>query len=154
MLADATPAFGDVEHGRATPVAQHRPADEDRGPQRGGALEARLALLRGAGVLIEAEQVVGEANAQERALSGVEALHAEAVGLKIVFEFLDVLFAAGTLVVITPEFSSIALPVGDENPEDVTVHVDEPTPDGVFVFSDAFANGEELAGLRPALEFE
>ena len=77
MLAQTTPTFGDVEHGRAAAVAQNRPADEDGGSQRGGSLEARLvALLRGTGVLIKAQQVVGEAHAQERTLGGVKVLHA------------------------------------------------------------------------------
>ena len=54
MLAQTTPTFGDVEHGRAAAVAQNRPADEDGGSQRGGSLEARLvALLRGTGVLVK-----------------------------------------------------------------------------------------------------
>ncbi|MFZ9937577.1 MAG: hypothetical protein ACO3JG_11055 [Luteolibacter sp.] len=48
----------------------------------------------------------------------------------------------------------IALPAGDENPVGATIHLDEPTSDGIFVFPDAFANGEELARLRPALELE
>ena len=53
MHVQATPTFGDVEHGGATAVAQNRPDDEDGGSQRGGPLEARLAaLLRGADMLV------------------------------------------------------------------------------------------------------
>ena len=114
MLAQTTPAFGDVKHGRAAAVAQNSPADEDGGPQRGGSFEARLVpLLRGTGVLVKAQQVVGEAHAQERTLGGVKVLHAEAVGLQVVFEFLDMLLTAGALVVVTPELGTIALAVGE-----------------------------------------
>ena len=155
MLAQTTPTFGDVEHGRAAAVAQNRPADEDGGSQRGGSLEARLvALLRGTGVLIKAQQVVGEAHAQERTLGGVKVLHTEAVGLQVVFEFLDVLLAAGALVVVAPEFGTVALAVGDENPEGVAIYIDEPTTHCAFVFTDALADGEKFARGRPALELE
>ena len=40
MLAQATPAFGDVEHGGAAPSPQPCPADKNGGSQRGGPLEA------------------------------------------------------------------------------------------------------------------
>jgi hypothetical protein len=62
-------------------------------------------------VLIETQQVVGEAYRQECALGGIELLHAEAVGLQIVLELLDVLLNAGTLVVVTPEFGPVTLSV-------------------------------------------
>ena len=39
MFAQATPAFGDVEHGFAAPGAQDRAANEHRRPQRGRTLE-------------------------------------------------------------------------------------------------------------------
>ena len=146
MLAQTTPTFGDIKHGGSAAIAQNCPADEDGGSQRGGPLEARLAaLLRGAGVLVEAQQIVGEAHAQERALGGVEVLHAEAVCLEIVFEFLDVLLTAGALVVVAPEFGSVALAIGDEDPEGVAVDVDEPSSDSAFVFTDALADGEKFA---------
>lgn len=155
MLVQTTPTFGDIKHGGATAVAQNRPADEDGGSQRGRPLEARLAaLLRSAGVLVKAQQIVGEANAQERAFGGVEVLHAEAVGLEIVFEFLDVLLTAGALVVVAPEVGPIALAIGDKNPEGVAIHVDEPTPNSAFVFTDALADGEKFARSRPTLEFQ
>jgi len=64
MLAQTSPTFGDVEHGGAAAAAQNRPTDEDCGSQRGGPLEASLvALLRGAGVLVEAKEIIGEADA-------------------------------------------------------------------------------------------
>ena len=115
MLTQTTPTFGDVEHGRAAAVAQNRPADEDGGSQRGGSLEARLvALLRETGVLIKAQQVVGEAHAQERTFGGVKVFHAEAVGLQVVFEFLDMLLTAGALVVVAPQLGTVALAIGDK----------------------------------------
>jgi len=155
VLAEPTPTFGDVEHGRAAAVAQNRPANEDGGPQRGGPLEARLAaLLRGAGVLVKTEEIVGEAHAQERTLGGVEVLHAEAVCLEIVFEFFNVLLTTGALVVVAPEFGSVALAIGDEDSEGVAVHIDEPTSDSAFVFADALADGEKFARGRPALELQ
>ncbi len=83
MLIEATPAFGDVEHGRAASVAQDRAADEHRRPERGRTPEAGLALLRSTRVLIKTQQVAGEAHRQERALGGIEIPHAKAVGLQI-----------------------------------------------------------------------
>ena len=95
--------------------------------------------------MVEAQQIVGEAHAQERALGGVEVLHAEAVCLEIVFEFFDVLLTAGALVVVAPEFGSVALAIGDEDPEGVAVDVDEPSSDSAFVFTDALADSEKFA---------
>lgn len=155
MFAQSAPTFGDVEHGGAAAVAQNRPADEDGGSQRGGPLEARLvAQLRGAGVLVKAEEIVDEAHAQERAFRGVEVFHAEAICLKIVFEFFNVLLAAGALVVVTPEFGSVALAIDDKDSEGVAVHVDESSSNGAFVFTDAFADGEKFARGGPALELQ
>ena len=94
-----------------------------------GRLKPTLRCSGGTGVLIEAQQIIGEAHAQERALGGVEVLHTEAVCLQVVLEFLDVLLATGTLVVVAPKFRSVALAVGDEDPQGVAIHVDEPTPD-------------------------
>jgi hypothetical protein len=102
-------------------------------------------LLRGAGVLVKAQQAVGAAQAQERTLGGIKVLHAEALGLKVIFEFLEILIAAGALVVVTPEPGTIALPIGDENPESVAIHIDEPTTDCAFVFTDALTDGEKFA---------
>ena len=58
------------------------------------------------------------------ALGDVEVVHAEAVGLQVVLEFFDGLLAVGALVVVAPEFGSVALAVGDEDPEGVAIQVD------------------------------
>ncbi len=51
LCLSSPPAVGDVEHGRSAQVPQYRTSDEPRRSQRGWALEACLALLRGAGRL-------------------------------------------------------------------------------------------------------
>jgi hypothetical protein len=55
-------------------------------------------------------------------------------------------------ITVAPEFGSVALAIGDEDPEGVAVHIDEPTSDCAFVFTDAFADGEKFVRSRRALE--
>jgi hypothetical protein len=144
MLAQTIPAFDDVEHGGRLRLPNNAPPMKTAARSVAGRLKPAT-LLRGAGVLVRAQQVVGEAHAQERTLGDIKVLHAEALGLKVIFEFLYSLLAAGALVVVTPEPGTVALPIGDENPENVATHIDEPTSDRAFVFTDALTDGEKFA---------
>lgn len=100
-------------------------------------------------MLIETQQVVGEAHRQERALGGIEVPHAEAIGLQVVLELLDVLFDAGALVVVAPEFGPVTLAISHKHAERVTLHIDETPPHSILVFPDSLTNGKELSGFGP-----
>ena len=50
-------------------------------------------------------------------ISGIEVLHAKAVGWQVVLEFLNVLLDAGTLVIVAPEFGSVTLAISHKDAE-------------------------------------
>lgn len=90
------------------------------------------------------------ADAQKRIFGRVGTLHAEANGLKVVLEYLDVLLAAGALIEVAPKPGLVTLAVGDKDPAGVAIHSDEPASDDDFL-ADALADGEELmwcVGIR------
>jgi len=64
--------------------------------------------------------------------------------------------AGGALGMVTPELCTVAMAVGDENPEGVAIHIDEPTTHcgvgeaGSVDFSSAFDLAGEIGGLVDA----
>ena len=64
------------------------------------------------------------------------------------------MLTADVLAAVTPEFGSVALAIGDEDSQGVAVHVNEPTSNRAFVFTDALADGKKIARGRPAMELQ
>ena len=149
MLLETAPGLGEAQEGLPPTATEDGSANKDGGPQGG-----RFSVTAGFGdlSLVKRQQVVGKEHGQEGGLGGEKGLGAKAVGVEVVFDFLDALLHGGSRVVIAPDLHSVLGPVGDPNTERVTGHIDEFAPHGRLFLAHAFAHDHKAAVLVPAGE--